>query len=644
MNKEEALNDFLKGLRIVLNNASAYSKEHPYFIESVNNFKNKIETLFGFLSPIKINIAASSLFMDGKYLEKAMLYVDLATMFHLRKIKGVEFRQGLTTEELLDFLSSISLPVKEILRHGGIQNILNKASNTHLSIEILDYSELLQDGGEETKDIWVYLFRAAVQNEDIVKIQAFADNFESIIGKFKAKDLYEDEELRQNISNFLAYLKETQKDKLNNCTKALLRLFLRDKNIPQAEKIEKIKGFFKDLDNEDLTDALIDAISKDDDFNNLSFVVLSHIFDEDRHKQVACVLENKIKNTALLKNSHKIRKKIKDLFSVSESTYILPLYRQALSWIAEGSISENQLSFDIDLLEINYHFLLVNLLTQEQNPKILNLVSESLSKEYDKIIAESNPEYLRFLLETLDKKIQENAGLSSALEALQDRILKFIENLFFEQENLINFSCLVDVLKKSALGPSFYSKEIFEERKVNIYVLGLYFKLFPKTMPLFYEDLERKKSDIDFMAKIIKSLEQIESPLSLESLKRIFNFSNNLIKIEVLKSMQGLSNYDEEFLFSVLKKEDILLKKQALLILSKNDKARKIALEALFSIPNPFGRKNKIIMENLMAIEDIELKEAEDYLLSLSKEKFIWHRKIRDKALGILKKWHDRKN
>ena len=46
MNKEEALNDFLKGLRIVLNNASAYYKEHTYFRKSVETFKQKIDALF----------------------------------------------------------------------------------------------------------------------------------------------------------------------------------------------------------------------------------------------------------------------------------------------------------------------------------------------------------------------------------------------------------------------------------------------------------------------------------------------------------------------------------------------------------------------------------------------------------------------
>jgi len=66
MNKEEALNDFLNGLRIALHNTSAYQREHPYFRKSTNDFKHKVDVLFNFLNPIKINIAPNSLFLDGR--------------------------------------------------------------------------------------------------------------------------------------------------------------------------------------------------------------------------------------------------------------------------------------------------------------------------------------------------------------------------------------------------------------------------------------------------------------------------------------------------------------------------------------------------------------------------------------------------
>ena len=98
MNKEEALNDFLKGLHIVLSNASAYPKDHPYFKKSVEDFKQKADTLLAFLNPIRINVAAESLFVDERYWEKAIVYVELARVFHLHKIKYFEIKQGVCLE------------------------------------------------------------------------------------------------------------------------------------------------------------------------------------------------------------------------------------------------------------------------------------------------------------------------------------------------------------------------------------------------------------------------------------------------------------------------------------------------------------------------------------------------------------------
>ncbi len=71
---------------------------------------------------------------------------------------------------------------------------------------------------------------------------------------------------------------------------------------------------------------------------------------------------------------------------------------------------------------------------------------------------------------------------------------------------------------------------------------------------------------------------------------------------------------------------------------------RKIALDNLLYIPSPWGKKNKLIMENIMVIEEIELKEAEDYLVTLSKRRFFWNRNLRKKASGVLEKWHVRKD
>lgn len=639
MNKEEALSEFLKGLRIVINNASAYPKEHPYFIKSVNIFKQKVDTLFPFLNPIKIDITSNSLFMDEKYLEKNPLYVNLASMFHLRKIKSVEFRQGLTIEELVDFLSSVSLPIRDILKRGGLENILNTDKSSHFTITELDYSELLQDIGEEVKDIWGYLFKEALESKDLQKINKLADNFEGIVGRFKVKYLLEDEEVRTNVFNFLEYLKTKEKDRFYNCTKGLLKLVLRDKNIPQGATLDKLKIFLKDLNKEDLAQTFLDEIANNENFDYLTFTLFSRLFDEDTHKELAPVLEKNIKSIESLKTNPRIRKKIKELFSMPQGLSISTFYRQALSKLLETDVLQTGLSLDRNQAHINYYLLLLNLLGQEKDKENLNLIFERLLTECNKLIQEKNLEYLKLLLEVLEKKIKEDVSSGPGLEKLEERISNFIENMLFEDETAKDLGYFVNKIKKSVLGFDFYINKIFNEGRVNPYVLALLLKFFPENLPYIYEDLEKKYSDINFMVKLVEGLGNVDSRLSLEFLKHIFYSSNDIIKIEVLRAIVAKPKY-EEFLFTVLRNEDIFLKKEALSILAKDETNKKQALEELLCIASPWGRKNKQITENIMLIEELELKEAAPYLKTLTKRRFFWNKNVRNRALEVLNKWH----
>ncbi|MDP2941691.1 MAG: hypothetical protein Q8N85_05535, partial [Candidatus Omnitrophota bacterium] len=138
MNKQEALGDFFQGLHTVINNAFAYVKDHPYFLKSVEEFKAKLDQLFLYLAPLKIAINPASLFVDGRLWEKVRLYEELAQIFHLRKIKSVEFRPGVSVQELTVFFGKLSLPPKEILKGGGLANILEAQARPHIVTEELD--------------------------------------------------------------------------------------------------------------------------------------------------------------------------------------------------------------------------------------------------------------------------------------------------------------------------------------------------------------------------------------------------------------------------------------------------------------------------------------------------------------------------
>lgn len=641
MDKEEAIIDFLKGLRIVINNASAYFKEHPYFRKSVGIFKQKVNQLFLFLNPITINVTPRSLFIDNKHWEKSALYVELASMFHLRKIKGFKFSEALSVDELADFLSCVSMPIKEILRQGGLQNILNKEQCPHISVEELDYSQLLKDEGEEAKDVWVYLFRKSVQDEDRLKVIEFADNFEAIVTKFKAKDLLYDVELRQNLYNFLNYLKETHEDKIYNCTRKLLRSLLKDRDILKEENIDAVRLFFNSLDIKNLTEELWSGISGDEKFSVMNLAVFSRLIPEETNKSVASSIQERINNMDALNISPGARKKIKEIFISSDKNSIPVFYRSILVSLAQEDILSAGFSFDQEHIRVNYGLVLLNLFIQAGTEASLKVIISKLLKECDRIAAEKDFSYIKLILEAADKKIKGLPASAALFDELLKKIYAFIESEAFEDTQAVTPKDLITRLSKSFFGEEFYLNSIFNQEKINTSVLELWLKFFADKMPLFYSKLKEKSYDLELVSKIIKGFSEIGSDLSLEALKEVFYSSDSIMKLEVLKVMQGLNHRDTDFLRSVLKSESFFLRKEALSILVKDDTDLKPVLELLFSLTVSWRKRNKFISENMKLVYDAGLKEAKVYLTVFANKKFFWNSKIRQKAKEILEKWHD---
>jgi hypothetical protein len=643
MNKEEALNDFLNGLHLSIYNSSAYSKDHPFYIKSIKNFKEKIDILLIFLNPIKINITSKSLFMDGRYWDKLTANIELAQLFHLRKIEGIEIKEGVTLEELLNFINGVSRPKKEILRAGGIQKILNLKNYLHISAEELDYSRLFEVEGEESLDIWVYIFKEALEKQDIEKLDELLDNFERIIGKFRVQDFLEDEDLRQTLCNFLTYLQGNQKKKFIECTIRMFEWLLKYKDILQDKNLNKAKPLFKNLNEEEWANLLWNGILTNKNFDILSFKLFSRLIGKGRDEAVASSLLSKIdQKKGILKEHPEAVMRIQALLFASESQFISDAYRKTLSFFIEDISFEKELSFDHNLLRMCYHFMIIDLLDQERDKESLNLILEIVSQEWGGITKSRDFEYLKYLLDVLKKIKKENPSLTFLFKELDKQISGFIESIVWEEEARPELRYFIDYLEKASFGSDFYLAKIFLEKKVSPYGLKLFFRFFPTALHLFYQNLEQRKSDVEFLARIAESLRMVDSSLSGAILKYIFSFANEFVKVEVLKAMRELSEIDVEFLFSILRKRDFTLKKEALVGLIKDKEAKKEAIKMLLSIPNHFGIRNKIILENMTIIEEIELIEASSYLASLSKKKFFWNSDIKKKAVEILRKWNVR--
>lgn len=636
MNKEQALKDFFKCLKVSLKNASLYFDKHPIFIKSVEEAKEKIDILFNFLSPVKVNFTPTSLMIEGEYLEEDKTSAEIAEIFHLRKVKSIEMEKGLTIEELVAFLTRVHLPPREILRGGGLGRILEKENISHISFEELDYSQLLKGEGEEVKDVWIHLFKDALETEDYQKIGEFADNFANIIGKFEIKDFLKDEELQENMIKFFDYLKSTEKDKFRKCLKDLLKSIVRNQNILTEGDIERLKRFFSGADEDDIAYPLMEEIVTDRKFDSLSFNVFSHLLDRDKHEGVAISMANIFRKEDSLIKKPEIKEKIRELL-LGTSTAVSKIYQKTLSTFLKEMVFEEELDLDRELLCKNFRFMLLNIFDSVKKKERLIPVIDKISGEIEGIFNEGDFEYLKILIDLLERKKSELSS-EPGLDGLEKKISHFVENALFNEEVPPDIEHFLDILKESYSGFEIYLDKMFNENIVNPHILRLFFKFFPRQFAFFKKNLKEKSSDVAFLNRIMENLKTVDSSLTLDSLKYIYSFGTYSMRINALKTMQQLSQIDENFLFLVMKEGDIHLKEEALVILKKEMNSAQRAAEMLLSVPSPFGIRNKILRQNIRIMEEAGFEEARDHLLRLSKKKFFWNRKLRTEALRALSK------
>jgi hypothetical protein len=637
MDKDQALEEFFKTLKKTFNITCLFSKDHPSFVKAIKDFKNTVSSTFGFLNPLRIGVTPDSFLVQTKYFS-GLMYKDLAKMLHLRRVKSVEIRPGVTVEELVIFFHRISMHPKEIMADGGLVNILDREKITHISVEELDYSQLLKGSGSEYKDIWVYLLQEAVEKDDSAKANALADNFDKIVQHFRIKDLLENEKLKENIHRFISYLKDKSKDKFLQCTKEMASAILKDKEILSEADIERIRVFFKDLSEADFADILSQDLLTDEGFDSLSFGLFSKILDEEKHKNIASATAKVLKDKSF-RDNRRVVKNIQKLLSAPESSTVSRVYQNALSSFLNDISFGDRITLDPELTYTNYHSVLLNLFYEEKDRERLITILEKLTLELVTIFRKKDLGYLKFLLEAINKKRLQDASTAYLFEGLENLIYNLVEDAMCQEDTPGDLQFFIDNMQKSTLGLDLYLGRIFNENKVNSNCLKLFLKFFSQELPVFFQNLEKKNQDMGFLIRIIESLSSVSDPRALDVLKHIYSFSNNFIKIEVLQAMQKLPQYDSGFLLSILRNADFSFKKEALLILRKEQESRKRALETLFSIKSPWGTKNDIILQSILVVEQIELKEARDYLTAISKKHFFWNRNIKKEALRVLKKW-----
>lgn len=637
VDNEKILEDLFRALRVTLSNSFSYSKDHPYFIKSVGNFKVKLEDALAVLNPLHIGVTDSGIMVGEKNLTKSGFYEELAHLLHQRKIKIIEIRSGVTLQELVQFLSVISLPQKDIFKAGGINAIIGENKLVHFRIEELDYSVFLHGQEHECSDLWGYMLKEAAQGNDTAKLDRLADDFGPFFKQSSEKDICEGEGVASNINEFLACLRGNNKEKFNKCTKDVFLWLMHNKKSLDEEKLMKFKPIFDSLDQEDFSTLLWEGVLEEDNFDVLSLQLFSKISEHKNPHKIAENFLNRINQKRLLKDNPNAVKRVQTLLTSPPGDKISPVYRNLLESLIKGIPSSGVLFFDQKALRQNYRYILLNLFSTDKDQDSLKFIVEVLGKELSGIFEDNDTVLLKDLSNLLLGRKDEGIGPSIELEK---KLSVLIENSVLNQSLPAEQEFLLDMVTSSTQEENYYLDKIFSLERASRQVLSLFFRLFGQQIDIFYQRLEQKLTNMDFITELVDSLGQLEAPVVLPILEYIYSSANELIKFETLKAMNKFKKVDVDFLLRQLGTDSLLLRKNLLFVLMLDTKGGEAALDLLLKVPSPWGRRNNLLIDNIQIVSDLKITQAAGRIRDLAGKKFFWNRKLRHKAKQVLGEWN----
>lgn len=637
MPDREILDKLLTSLVSTLNKASLYHSNHPLFAKTAEDFKQSLQSAFNVSEPFIIGVTLNSLIIENETFVSAPCQ-ELAKKLHLRRVKKIEIRRGITSKELLLFFNKLAMPIEEIFKAGGLGNILDKDTTPHLVIHKLDYSELLTKDAGEYKDIWPFLLREAVTAGDDNKIIKLADDFGKMISGLAINDILGDERITGNVKNFLEHLKNREdKEKFFNCAKEIAQHILQSKELPE-EELKKIRVLFGCFSENDFAAILTEEILNFEGLWGQNLKLFSDVIGEDKIRSV-CLLTVKQIDENFIGNKQKLKNRIEEMLDGFPDPVLCPIYRSVFSPFLEGISQAVDITFDRDSMNSNYRLIVLHLFLCVTDKDNLSVILDEALLEVQKISQVSDFGYLNILIRILSRKeiILKCEGLPQFQE-INKLITIIIENSCWDA-SLDGFREVMDYPRTSVLGEKFYLDRFFSEKQVRNTALKLFLTLFPQDRKLFYEYISKAHSDIELMERIIAALKNLDNNLALPVLEQVYLLSNSYIKVEIIRAMRELGNQRKEFLIDILFKDELPLKQEVLPILLKDENTKKEIFKAFFTIDNPWELDSKALLINIKLMEELAIKDAKDYLSALNKKLFFWHWHIKKEIKNIMKKW-----
>jgi hypothetical protein len=640
---DKILQEFFRSLKIALANASTYTAEHSVFLKSIDEMHAKTEAALTTISAIEIFVAPRYLKVEERKWEKDPLYEDLARLFHHRNIKSIKIKKGVSLDELQYFVAKAALRPKDLLQSGGLAAVLAGRNLVHVTVEMLDYSEILKSTRED-KDIWAFLLHKAIDDENFEQIETIIDNLEFMVKNLAIKDFTETEKLPKGLVRFLGYLKGTNPPAFLKCAKTLLVALLRNKvenkDIP-AQIPDEVKAVFHALPAEQLGAVLLGQWAAEENLSLWPLELYSRLIFSDKHSLIAATLLEKIAGNYSEKFNQEWLKKLTEMLAAASNAVVAEIYYPAFASALQTIRFAAVFRFEKESVPAHYRGVLLALLSQERELKALSLVVEKILEEWERIEEAQRLAYYKILLETLEARKDTDLAFEPIAGKIHTRTAQYIDGIILQGKPREELEYFIATLRKSSGDFNVYLDKIFKENMVSAQIVKSFFRFFPARSVVFYEKLNHKLEDTNFLLRLIESAKGLPPLLALEILKKVYDSANLYIKNEAMTRMEGLSVRDENFLLSILKVRNapLTLKEKALRVLMQDASGRRAALDALFSIPNGMGKNNALLHEHVRLAGKLGLKDARDILVTLSHNRALWNRNLRKETLDILERW-----
>lgn len=643
MNTRATIDDFLKALKIALNNSAVYSVEHPFFGKSIGEVHAALAACSAGAPSCTIFVSPVFLQVGQERFEKIKLYEELARFFHCRKIKSITITQGVSHEAVKNFIQIVALPVKEIFRQGGIATMLRNAGVKDIIVEDLDYSRFLSGEGGMLDDAWKsILARAGGPDGSAQDVDGLARDFNTISARLQAGEVAGDAQLRTGIQKVLTYLKARHPEKYHSCARALLRMAARGaQELPQDVTLEKLESLFVDFEPQDIAHAVWEEIEGLEDSSTLSFELFARLAGVSRRQDVASCLAKRFQRAGRTASTSAIRRKMQKAFTMSLSPVMTALYKDVLSCLSQQDYAGDTRSLDYADVRRQFHATLLNLCAQESNPEKLGVMFEKVAAEWDEIQAGKDSGFYAQVLDCMHQAYLAGVAYDGSFKNLYERITQNIEQEIFNNSSAVDFEKIVSMCVTTPTSFAVYADKIFKEGVYDSRLIRLACIFFPAQQGELRQMFKKACEDTACAKKIIMAMPSVGTPEALEILKQIYECGSEFIRLEVLRAMTDIQVFDAPFLLKILSEGNVFAKQIAFSILDADPEHRVRAVELLFSGSNYFGINNARFEASIDTAFQVHSEPARQYIEELARGTSPFKIRLRAKARKVLEQWHD---